>query len=170
MKRVITGPITIIDDVRRNVTITNYTPRRIVSSVPSCAAMLFALGVSDKVVGVNETSDYPPEVIEKVKASNLKTGKYSQINVELVVSLEPNLILTSGAKVQGALAERLVELGQTLVVLYPETFNDLLENILLVGKVTGQADKAEALVADMRKRLDEKVWRLAFEGYNFCLQ
>jgi len=155
-EKVTTGPITIIDDMGRNVTITNYPPQRIVSLVPSCTEILFALGVGDKVVGVDETSDYPPEVIERVEAGNLTTvGKYSQINVELVVSLEPDLILASGAKVQGAVVERLVELGQTVVVLYPETFSDVLENILLVGKVTGQVDKAEALVADMRKKAQE---------------
>jgi len=63
----ITGPTSIIDDVGRTVTITNYPPERIVALAPSCVEILFAIGSGDKVVGVPEYSDYPPEVPEKVE-------------------------------------------------------------------------------------------------------
>ena len=158
-EKAIAGPMhacSVIDDVGRNVTITNYPPGRIVSLLPSCTEILFALGLGDKVVGVDETSDYPPEVQERVKAANLTTvGKYSLINVELVVGLEPDLILASAVSVQGQIVESLEELGQPVMVLNPKKFDGVLADISLVGKATGQIDEAEALVADMQERAQE---------------
>lgn len=151
----VAGPISVIDDVGRNVTITGYPPERIVSLAPSCTEILFALGLGDKVVGVDEFSDYPLEVQERVEAGNLTTvGSFSEISMELVVGLEPDLILATGG-VQRVVVESLEGLDQPVVVLYPERFDGVLADISLVGKATGQIDEAEALVADMQKRAQE---------------
>jgi len=155
----ITGPISVIDDVGRNVTITNYPPERILSLAPSCTEILFALGLGDKVVGVDEYSDYPLEVPDRVEAGTLTTvGSFAEINLELVVSLEPDLILATGG-VQKVVVESLEGLDQPVVVLYPygKGFDGILTDISLVGKATGQIDEAEALVADMQKRAQEIV-------------
>ncbi|MCS7115781.1 MAG: ABC transporter substrate-binding protein [Nitrososphaerota archaeon] len=147
-----TGPISVIDDAGRNVTIINYPPKRIVSLAPSCTEILFALDLGDKVVGVDTYSDYPPDVKARVEAGQLTTvGSFAEISVELVIGLRPDLILATGG-VQRAVVESLAERGQTVIVLYPKKFENVLENILLVGKATGQMSKAESLVADMRKK------------------
>jgi len=153
----VAGPISVIDDVGRNVTITGYPPERIVSLAPSCTEILFALGLGDKVVGVDEFSDYPLEVQERVEAGDLTTvGSFAEISMELVVGLEPDLILATGG-VQRVVVESLEGLGQPVVVLYPKKFAGILETISLVGKATGQIDEAEAIVADMQKRAQEIV-------------
>lgn len=150
-----TGPINVIDDVGRNVTIINYPPKRIVSLAPSCTEILFALDLGDKVVGVDTYSDYPPTVKERVEAGRLTTvGSFAEISLELVIGLQPDLILATGG-VQRTVVESLEERGQTVIVLYPKKFEDVLGNILLVGKATGQVSEAEALVADMRKKTQE---------------
>ncbi len=155
-EKAIAGPINVTDDEGRNFTINNYPPKRIVSLVPSCTEILFALGLGDKVVGVDETSDYPPEVQERVNAANLTTvGKYSLINLELVVGLEPDLILASGAAVQGPIVESLEELGQPVMVLNPKKFDGVLADIALVGKATGKIAEAEALVANIQNKAQE---------------
>lgn len=151
----ITGPISVIDDVGRNVTITGYPPERIVSLAPSCTEILFALGLGDKVVGVDEFSVYPLEVQERVEAGDLTTvGSFADISMELVVGLEPDLILATGG-VQRVVVETLEGLDQPVVVLYPERFDGVLGDIFLVGEATGQIDEAEALVADMQRRAQE---------------
>ncbi|MEM2319823.1 MAG: ABC transporter substrate-binding protein [Candidatus Bathyarchaeia archaeon] len=155
VSREATGPISVVDDVGRNVTIVNYPPKRIVSLAPSCTEILFALDLGDKVVGVDTYSDYPPAVKEKVEAGQLATvGSFADISIELVVGLYPDLILATGG-VQRTVVESLSERGQTVVVLYPKRFDDVLKDILLVGKITGQMGKAEALVADMRRKAQE---------------
>jgi iron complex transport system substrate-binding protein len=154
-RKAITGPVNIIDDMERNVTITNYPPKRIVSLAPSCTEILFALELGNKVVGVDEYSDYPPEVKERVEAGNLTTvGSFSDISIETVVGLQPDLVLATGG-VQRLIAESLEGLGKPVVVLYPKKFDGVLADISLVGKATGQIDEAEALVTDMQKKAQE---------------
>jgi iron complex transport system substrate-binding protein len=154
-KGTIAGPITVVDDVGRNVTITTYPPERIVSLAPSCTEILFELGLGSKVVGVDEYSDYPPEVQEKVKAGNLTTvGSFAEISIETVVGLQPDLVLATGG-VQRLVAESLEGLGKPVVVLYPKKFDGVLADISLVGKATGQTDEAEVIVTDLREKAQE---------------
>ena len=154
-KKAIAGPITVVDDLGRNVTITTYPPERIVSLAPSCTEILFALGLGDKVVGVDEYSDYPPEVQERVKAGNLTiVGSFADISIEMVVGLQPDLVLATGG-IQRTVAESLEGHGLPVIVLYPERFDSVLADVSLAGKVTGKIDEAEALMADMKEKVQE---------------
>jgi iron complex transport system substrate-binding protein len=154
-KKAITGLITIVDDLGRNVTVTKYPPERIVSLARSNTEILFALGLGDKVVGVDTYSDYPQEVQERVKAGNLTTvGSFADISVEMVVGLQPDLVLATGG-IQTTVAESLAGHGLPVVVLYPKTFDGVLADISLAGKATGQIDEAKALVTNMTNRAQE---------------
>ncbi|MCP8309108.1 MAG: cobalamin-binding protein [archaeon] len=150
-----TGPISVIDDANRNVTIISYPPERIVSLAPSCTEILFALGLGDKVVGVDTYSDYPEE------AKNIeKVGSYAAINIEGVLGLEPDLVLATGGiqlTVVEALEEPLGEIGGAIVVLYPKNVTGVFENIKMVGKITGKIDEANELVANMESRIQEVI-------------
>ncbi len=150
-----TGPISVIDDVGRNVTITSYPPERIVSLAPSCTEILFALGLGDKVVGVDTYSDYPEET-ENIT----KVGSFAAISIEGVLGLEPDLVLATGGvqlTVVEALEEPLGEIGGAIVVLYPKNVTGVFENIKMVGKITGKIDEANALVANMESRIQEVI-------------
>ena len=70
--------ITITDDAGRQVTLNNI-PTRIVSLAPSNTEVLYALGLGERVVGVTEYCDYPPEVKSKPKV-----GGFSNIDLEKV--------------------------------------------------------------------------------------
>lgn len=154
-KQAIAGPITVTDDLGRNVTLNTYPPERIVSLAPSCTEILFALGLGDKVVGVDKYSDYPPEVQERVKADNLTiVGSFSDISIETVVGLQPDLVLATGG-IQRTVAESLEGHGLPAVVLYPEKFDSVLADISLAGKVTGKIEEAESLVADINEKVQE---------------
>lgn len=154
-EKAIAGSISVVDDVGRNVTITEYPPKRIVSLAPSCTEILFALGLGDKVVGVDELSDYPPEVQEKVEAGNLTVvGCFAEISAEVVMGLEPDLILATGG-IQRSIIEALEGLGLPVVTLYPRKLEGVLADISLVGKIAGEKDKAEALVTNMKRKIQE---------------
>ena len=155
-EKAIAGSISVIDDVGRNVTITEYPPKRIVSLEPGCTEILFALGLGDKVVGVDEFSDYPPEVQERVKAGNLTVvGSFGgAFNVEAIMGLQPNLILaTGGIQHLIGVIEELEGLGLPVVVIYPKGVDGVFSDILLVGEITGQMDEADSLVTNMGKRI-----------------
>jgi len=154
-EKAITGPISVIDDMGRNVTITGYPPERIVCLSPSCTEIIFALNLETKLVGVDNYAYYPPEIQEKIDSLNItKVGQYATISIETIVALQPDLVIAA-MEVQYTIVESLDGIGQPVMAICPEKFDDVLADISLVGEATGQIDEAEALVADMQERAQE---------------
>lgn len=140
-----TYPRTIVDDLGRNVAIPGK-PTRIICLYASFTETLFALGLGEKVVGVTKGCDYPPEALHKEQVGGAIT-----VDLEKVISLNPDLVLAQ-ARMQRELVQGLEKFGLTVVALNPENFEEALENIRLIGKITGQEQEARRLTADMEKR------------------
>jgi len=140
-------PMTITDMAGREVTI-EAEPQAIVSLAPSNTEILYALGLGDKIVGVTEFCNYPPEVAEKPKV-----GGFRDVNTEKVVEQEPDLILAANIHT-AEVVPALEKLGMTVVVIDPPDIPAVLEGIKLVGKITGQEKEAETLTAEMGERID----------------
>lgn len=154
-------PITVIDDGDTAVTI-NSIPKRIVSLAPSSTEALFAVGAGNQVVGVTDFCDYPPEVnTGKTKGSITSIGNYWQPAIEPIVALNPDLIIACGGGASDEAADKLRNMGYTVIVLDPQTVSDVLANLELVGKATGHADEAEALIDSLQIRIDAIVNKVA---------
>ncbi|MCL6432563.1 MAG: cobalamin-binding protein [Anaerolineae bacterium] len=150
------APITIVDDANTEITL-EAEPERIVSLVPSMTEILFALGLGDRVVGVTTFCDYPEEAKSKEKV-----GSFAEIDLEKVVGLSPDLVL-GGSLHSQAVAPALRERGLTVALLEATDVETTLAQIETIGKLTGRTPEAQALVADIRARLDrvaEKVARV----------
>jgi iron complex transport system substrate-binding protein len=141
----VTFPVTVTDDAKRQVSI-DKAPQRIISLAPSNTEILFALGLGKKVVGVTDFCDYPTEAKTIAKVGGMKA------NVETIVSLAPDLILTIGGNAD--LVKRFEDLKLTVVVLDPKDVAAVLNDIDLVGRVTASSDAASKVVADMQTRMD----------------
>lgn len=140
------GPLSVIDDYERNVTITNYPPQRIVSLAPSCTEIIFALNLEDKLVGVDNYDYYPPEIAEKIDLLNIpEVGQYADMSIEAIVDLQPDLVIAA-MRVQHETVKNLEAVGQTAMIIYPQNFDDVLADISLIGEATGHSEEAEALV------------------------
>ena len=122
-------PGTFTDDLGREITI-DKIPQRIVSHVPGITEMLFALDLEERVVGVSDYCNYPPEAELKPKVSG-----FFDPSVERIVALNPDLILTNG-DVEGLLTQ-LDNLGMTSIVLKPDDLDGILRDIQLLGRATG---------------------------------
>jgi iron complex transport system substrate-binding protein len=138
--------ITIVDDLGRTVVVKGS--ERIVSIGPSCTEILYALGLGDRVIGVDRFSDYPPEVISKQKISN-----WWNPDPEEVIALNPDVVFYSVGN--PAAVEALEKVGLTVVALRPRTIDDILKNIRLVGEITGKAQEAESLISALSRRISE---------------
>lgn len=140
------APGTITDDFGDSVVISSI-PQRIVSLAPSDTEMLFALGLGDKVVGVDSYSDYP------VAAKNIeKVGGFSDTDVEKVVSLHPDLVVA--ADIQKAdVAPRLRKAGLTVIGLDAKDLEGVIGDIRLLGRATGTEDTADKLAGSLQSRL-----------------
>ena len=61
-------------------------PKRLIALAPNLTEILYALGLGDRVVGVTNHCNYPPEASLKPKV-----GSYIHLNVEQIISLSPDL-------------------------------------------------------------------------------
>lgn len=139
---------TITDYKGKVITIKNNHPQRIVSLSPSNTEILFALGLGDRIVGVTEYSDYPPEA-----ATKQSVGAYDKPNIETIVSLEPDLILADIGQAD-SIYEELESKGLTVVAIIPHNVQEVLGSITLIGKLTRQDKEAAALVSNLQQRID----------------
>lgn len=143
-----TFPLEITDDAGRTVLLAGPA-ERVVSLAPSNTEIVCALGACDRVVGVTDYDDYPAEVAD-VTDVVIQT----QVDVELVVEAEPDLVLAAGNELTpSAVIEQLDGLGLTVLVLYPESLEEVYADIELVGAALGTPEEAEALVASMEERV-----------------
>jgi iron complex transport system substrate-binding protein len=143
-----TYPITVIDDLGREVTF-EALPERIISLAPSNTEILFELGLGDKVIGVTDFCDYPPEALEKESVG----GPWgTSIDVEKIVALQPDLILAE--EVNGKeVIDTLEGLGFSVFGIKSTDLNDLLDDIRTVGQITDKEAEADELTAQMTSKI-----------------
>ncbi|MGQ9747088.1 MAG: ABC transporter substrate-binding protein, partial [Candidatus Caldatribacteriaceae bacterium] len=123
--------------------------KRIVSLAPSNTEILFALGLGEKVVGVTSYCNYPPEAQTKEKI-----GTITEINLERVVLLEPDLVLASSLTPR-EVVEKLEVLGMQVFVVDAHTIEEVLEDLQKVATLAGVPQEGETLVRQFGKKLLE---------------
>jgi len=152
---------------------------RICSLLPSATEIAFALGLADQVVVVSHECDYPPEasnrpvltksaIHQKIHRSlevdrevEQRGGDIYEIDEKLLANLKPDLILTqelchvcavSYTRVKEA--ARVLDADTKIVSLEPTNLEEIVDNILLVGRMTNKLAEAEKLAAQMLRRID----------------
>lgn len=140
-------PITISDNFGNEVII-EEPPQRIVSLSPCNTEILFAVGAGDQVVGGTTYDTYP---LEAVNLS--KIGGFSTVDIEAVVNLTPDLVLAEYGNGEETI-NALKNLNLTVVSLNPKTLDDILDNILLVGNITGNDETSLLLTTDMKQKIE----------------
>jgi iron complex transport system substrate-binding protein len=102
----------------RNVGVAlSQPPRRIVSLLPSLTETVCALGACDRLVGVDRYSNYPASL-----QALPRTGGLDDANIELIVSLKPDVVLLA---LSSRVIDRLEGLGIKVVALEPRTLDDV---------------------------------------------
>ncbi len=113
---------------------------RIISTAPSATEILFALGLGDKIVGIDVSSTYPPET------ANIEVvGDFNGFDVEKVISLEPTVVF-AGNGLQNEDIAKLKEAGVGVVASEATYYNDIANSITLIGKTVGKEAEAAALI------------------------
>lgn len=120
---------------------------RIVSLSPANTEIVFALGLEAKLVGVTSYCNYPPEAQQKEKI-----GSLTEINLERVIRLEPDLILASSLTPPEVVG-RLEELGLTVFVLHARTIEEVFDDLRKVAILAGVEAQGETLVRTLQERL-----------------
>ncbi|GAE24644.1 vitamin B12 ABC transporter [Halalkalibacter wakoensis JCM 9140] len=143
-------PVTFVDDADREITIESE-PETVVSIQPSNTEITFALGQGDKVVGVSDFDNYPPEVLEIEKVGG------QDMNAELILTLLPDVALVTDYhySTHADILEQYEEAGINVVVVGSATsFDDVYEKINMIATALGAQEQASAIIADMQERHD----------------
>ena len=125
-------------------------PTRIISMAPSITEVVFPLGLGDRIIGVSDFCDYPPEAKEKTKI-----GGVVNPNMEAIVSLNPDLVLALPNVTQESLFRSLRELGIKVLTLRNDTLEDLFATITKIGEVTGTEKEANAMIESLQRTFSE---------------
>lgn len=139
-------PLTLTDGLGRQVTI-EAPAQRIVSLLPSNTEVLFALGLGDRVVGVTEFDNYPPEAQTKQIIGGMTTNT---ISLETILALEPDLVLAHD-DLQQSVIDTLAENGLTVFATNTKQLTDIYRTINWVGQMAGVQDRAEALTGQIQR-------------------
>jgi iron complex transport system substrate-binding protein len=141
------APIEVTDQLGRVVKL-DKIPERIISLAPSNTEVLFALGLGDKVVGVTDFCDYPPEAQTKPSI-----GGYSTPDMEKIIALAPDLLVADAIQHEKETIPELERRGLAVIALGPKTLDEVLASINIVGKATGKEKEASRLVKDLTARI-----------------
>jgi iron complex transport system substrate-binding protein len=154
---------------------------RIVSLLPSATELLFAVGAGDDVVGVTFECDYPPAARSRtiVSDSTLPAGLSAaeidatvverlaagadlyHLHEQALADLAPDLVITQDLCAVCAVDVSVVDdaldyLGCTadVLTLDPQTLEEVLDSIGIVGDAVDRAGESAALQRNLHGRLD----------------
>lgn len=166
----------------------NDSSVRIVSLLPSATEIVCALGLESSLVGISHDCDYPPQVrlrsvlSDAIVTTDLPSGRIEarirgqvhrgksvyHLDAEQLAALRPDLIFTqelcavcAPSYTLVAQAARLLDGRTRLVSLEPHGLDDILDTILLVGRLSGVEAQARALAGDLRMRIESVRGRVA---------
>lgn len=132
----------VVDDVGRRVEVPQ-NPRRIVCTSPEATEILYAVGAGDKVVGLVHGCNYPPAT-----ANIPKVGDFSQVSRERVMSLQPDLIITTGHE-QERIIKQLEPLGVAVLALMPRDARSVKRDVALIAAVVGEPEGGARVIAEL---------------------
>ncbi|MEW6046257.1 MAG: ABC transporter substrate-binding protein [Bacillota bacterium] len=138
-------PLTLQDDAGRTVTLP-AEPVRVVSLVPSLTETVCAIGACDRLIGVDDYSNYPEHVRALPKLGSL----YNPVP-ERIVALKPDLVVLSK---YDSVLQVLAQAGLTVFVMRSETFDDIFRNLETLGVLLNEQAQARQVAESLQREME----------------
>ncbi|MEQ9122643.1 MAG: ABC transporter substrate-binding protein [Alphaproteobacteria bacterium] len=125
-------------------------PARVAIADGVATEIAYRLGAGDRIVGVDQTSIYPPEARRKPQL-----GYFRRLSAEGLLSLTPDLLIATPHAGPPAALEQARSAGVEVVVT-PDVLevNEVPTKVLVVGRALGLEAAAEALAAEVKAEID----------------
>lgn len=136
------------DDIGRRIEIPKR-PERIISLAPSITETLFYLNLGDRVIGVTDFCNYPEEASKKTSIGWLVSP-----DIERIISLKPDLVLATEEGNRRTVVDTLERVNISVYVLNPHSIEDVLKEIISIGKITGEEVPARKKAQDLTYRIE----------------
>ncbi|XGA78724.1 cobalamin-binding protein [Halomonas sp. CH40] len=122
--------------------------QRIAALSPGATELAFAAGAGEQVVAVVAHSDYPPEA-EKLPS----VGDHQRIDLEALLSLQPDLVIGWVSGNPPAQLEKLAALGLPVFYLEPQHFEGIASAIERLASLTGSEARGYPAADDFRNQM-----------------
>ena len=117
-------------------------PQRIVSISPAITEVMFLVGAQDKLVGVSDFCEYPPET-----SKITKIGGMHNINFEVLLSLHPDVVLI-GSMISQKDVDAIEKMGIPVICIVEEkSLEGMADMMEVIGRITQCEEKAETEAA-----------------------
>ena len=123
---------------------------RVVSLAPSLTEIVVELNAEDLLVGVLDAGERPAQI-----AALPSVGRYGQLQMERLLSLQPDLLLLWPGRVSLAQRDQLQRLNIPTFTAEPHTLDELADQIEQIGERLGRAERGRQVGAQLRQRLTE---------------
>lgn len=125
---------------------------RIVVAGGSLSELIYALGAGERVVGVDETTSYPPET-----AALPHIGYWKQLSSEGILSLKPTRFITWQDAGPQLVFDQLRSQHVAVLTLprVPATVEQMYANIRTLSRELGDEERGAALINTLRQRLEK---------------
>lgn len=138
----------VVDMSDRSVCLSTRTPK-IISLSPGSTELLFAAGAGDRVIAVDQHSDYP-EAVKQLP----NVGGYPNVNVEALVAMEPDLVVVWTAGNSQKVIRQLEAIGIKTFHVDVVDFSGIEQVIRKLGDVAGTEKKASVTADQFVHRLN----------------
>jgi tRNA(Met) cytidine acetyltransferase len=116
-------------------------PRRIVCLTEETTETLYLLGEQDRIVGISGFTVRPA----RARKEKPKVCAFTSAKIERILALQPDLVL-GFSDLQADIAAQLVRHGLNVMVFNHRSVQEILDMILLVGRLVGAGERARTLV------------------------
>lgn len=143
-------PIALRDALGRAVVLP-APARRIVTIFSSNTELVASLGLADCIVGVEDYTRFPPEVLGLPKV-----GGRLGFSVDKVAARDPDLVIVTPARqAANQLVDPMERIGVPIVVLLSRTLAEVIGNLRLVARAMGVEARGAERAASLQARLTQ---------------
>ncbi len=123
-------------------------PSKIICLTEETVETLYLLGREDLIAGVSQYVERPPEAKKHPQVS-----QFIRSDIEQIVIMEPDLVI-GFSDIQKEIASKLIGRGLNVFVTNQRSLDEILNNILLLGRIVGEEKKARNLVLSFEQKLE----------------
>jgi len=123
-------------------------PSKIICLTEETVETLYLLGRSDLIQGVSKFVERPPEA----KTNHPTVSQFVRSDIDQIIALKPDLII-GFSDIQKEIARELIGKGLNVFVTNQRSLQEILDQILLLGRMIGEEAKATKLVTDFASKL-----------------
>ncbi len=140
----------ISDNYKNSINIKEYN--KIVILDPAVIETFYMIGAEEKISAIATTARskiYPEDKVSKLPS----VGHITNTSIEKILSFSPDLILIGAMSTK--LGASIKTFGIPVLVIESNSFDDILQNIQILGKLTGKEKEATKLYEDSTYKLKD---------------